>query len=64
MFLMLINAAWHVAMEQILEHPEALTRGRACSSLLINIPTGLGKTAAVVLAWLWNHVVDPNVQNP
>jgi CRISPR-associated endonuclease/helicase Cas3 len=53
-----------VAMEQILEHPEALTRGRACSSLLINIPTGLGKTAAVVLAWLWNHVVDPNVQNP
>ena len=27
-----------------------------CKSLLINIPTGLGKTAAVVLAWLWNRV--------
>lgn len=25
-------------------------------SRLINIPTGLGKTAAVVLAWLWNRV--------
>lgn len=30
--------------------------GRACESLLIDIPTGLGKTAAVVLAWLWNRV--------
>ena len=27
-----------------------------CRSRLINIPTGLGKTAAVVLAWLWNRV--------
>ena len=25
-------------------------------SLLINVPTGCGKTAAVVLAWLWNRV--------
>ncbi len=30
--------------------------GRPCESLIINIPTGLGKTAAVVLAWLWNRV--------
>src|SRR5208282_1744714 len=30
--------------------------GRLCQSQLINIPTGLGKTAAVVLAWLWNRV--------
>jgi CRISPR-associated endonuclease/helicase Cas3 len=30
--------------------------GTACQSQLINIPTGLGKTAAVVLAWLWNLV--------
>ena len=29
--------------------------GRACESQLINVPTGLGKTAAVVLAWLWNR---------
>jgi CRISPR-associated endonuclease/helicase Cas3 len=29
--------------------------GSACVSLLIDIPTGLGKTAAVVLAWLWNR---------
>ncbi len=27
-----------------------------CRSRLINVPTGLGKTAAVVLAWLWNRV--------
>ncbi len=33
----------------------------ACDSQLINIPTGLGKTAAVVLAWLWNRV---QLQNP
>lgn len=26
-----------------------------CQSRLINIPTGLGKTAAVILAWLWNR---------
>jgi CRISPR-associated endonuclease/helicase Cas3 len=31
--------------------------GAACHSRLINIPTGLGKTAAVVLAWMWNRVV-------
>jgi len=30
--------------------------GKNCDSQLINIPTGLGKTAAVVLAWLWNRV--------
>ena len=30
---------------------------RLCQSQLINIPTGLGKTAAVVLAWLWNRVL-------
>jgi len=32
------------------------THGTDCPSRLINIPTGLGKTAAVVLAWLWNRV--------
>ena len=35
--------------------------GTICRSQLINIPTGLGKTAAVVLAWLWNRV---HLQNP
>ena len=34
-----------------------------CRSRLINIPTGLGKTAAVVLAWLWNRVGAPSL-NP
>lgn len=34
--------------------------GRACESLLIDIPTGLGKTAAVVLAWIWNRVAHPD----
>ncbi len=36
---------------------ETLTAGTECASRLISIPTGLGKTAAVVLAWLWNRVV-------
>lgn len=37
--------------------------GSACASLLINIPTGLGKTAAVVLAWLWNRVAHPDASH-
>lgn len=35
--------------------------GTTCNSRLINIPTGLGKTAAVTLAWIWNRV---QLQNP
>lgn len=31
-----------------------------CESKLIDIPTGMGKTAAVVLAWLWNRVQRRN----
>ena len=31
--------------------------GEACVSRLIDVPTGCGKTAGVVLAWLWNRVV-------
>lgn len=31
-----------------------------CEGRLINIPTGLGKTAAVILAWLWNRVGPPS----
>jgi len=38
------------------EQPESLAGGTTCQSQLISIPTGLGKTAAVVLAWLWNRV--------
>jgi CRISPR-associated endonuclease/helicase Cas3 len=34
--------------------------GGACQSRLINIPTGLGKTAAIVLAWLWNRLQSQN----
>ena len=30
--------------------------GRSCESQLVSIPTGLGKTAAVVLTWLRSHV--------
>jgi len=48
--------------------PEPVERGRttggdagtACTSQLISIPTGLGKTAAVVLAWLWNRIAHPD----
>ncbi|TDU67137.1 CRISPR-associated endonuclease/helicase Cas3 [Prosthecobacter fusiformis] len=34
-----------------------------CQSRLISIPTGLGKTAAVVLAWLWNRVGHPQADH-
>lgn len=39
------------------DKPTTLAAGCECRSRLINIPTGLGKTATVVLAWLWNRVV-------
>jgi CRISPR-associated endonuclease/helicase Cas3 len=42
------------------EKPETPPGATICRSQLINIPTGLGKTAAVVLAWLWNRVAHPN----
>lgn len=32
-----------------------LGSGLICRSQLISIPTGLGKTAAAILAWLWNR---------
>ena len=28
--------------------------------MLIDIPTGIGKTAAVVLAWIWNRIINLN----
>src|SRR5579859_2963904 len=37
------------------DKPETLAAGCECRSQLINVPTGLGKTAGVVLAWLWNR---------
>lgn len=42
------------------EKQETLQHGTCCQSQLINIPTGLGKTAAVVMAWLWNRVAHPH----
>jgi CRISPR-associated endonuclease/helicase Cas3 len=38
---------------------DSLRHGAPCRPQLINIPTGLGKTAAVVIAWLWNRVLYP-----
>jgi hypothetical protein len=35
---------------------ERLAGGTECRSLLVNVPTGCGKTAAVVMAWLWNRI--------
>lgn len=40
--------------------PETLVNGVDCASRLISIPTGLGKTAAVTLAWLWNRIALGN----
>jgi len=42
------------------ENIDSLRHGTPCRSQLINVPTGLGKTAAVVLAWLWNRVLHPD----
>jgi len=39
------------------DDPGTLKSGAICASKLISIPTGLGKTAAVLLAWLWNRTV-------
>jgi hypothetical protein len=42
-----------------------LAHGTACHSKVINISTGLGKTAAVVLACLWNRLAArPNETKP
>lgn len=32
------------------------SQGVPCVSRLIDVPTGLGKTPAVVMAWLWNRI--------
>ncbi len=51
--------------EDWLTHPDP----KGYRSRLINVPTGLGKTAAVVLAWLWNRVAaqiencKPEIEN-
>lgn len=46
------------------EKPDTLSGGTECRSQLINVPTGLGKTAAVVLAWLWNRTHFQNSKWP
>ena len=50
------------------DYQRRLATGEAgchCKSQLINVPTGLGKTAAVVLAWLWNRLAPTlNAQPP
>ena len=38
------------------DYQRRLAEDSECKSCLINVPTGCGKTAAVVLAWLWNRV--------
>lgn len=55
-------------MSQSESEAKWLSHGAPCESKLINIPTGLGKTAAVVLAWLWNRfqfqIRKSKTQNP
>lgn len=38
-------------------HDDWMRNSSMCKPMLIDIPTGFGKTGAVVLAWLWNRVV-------
>lgn len=45
------------------DDPTTQTGGTDCASQLIDIPTGLGKTAAVVLAWLWNRAAHPEADH-
>lgn len=56
-------AAWFARLNaQHLPHAwqEELAGGRDCVNRLVRIPTGFGKTAGTVLAWLWNRVVLAN----
>jgi CRISPR-associated endonuclease/helicase Cas3 len=46
------------------DYQTRLTEDAEAKSRLINIPTGLGKTAAVVLAWLWNRVEQKRADWP
>lgn len=38
-------------------YDEWLSGSSKCESMLIDVPTGFGKTGAVMLAWLWNRVM-------
>jgi CRISPR-associated endonuclease/helicase Cas3 len=47
------------------DYQRRLAEDPECKSRLINIPTGCGKTGAVVLAWLWNRLKSqPVTSNP
>ncbi len=46
------------------DYQRRLAANPVCQSRLIDIPTGLGKTAAVVFAWLWNRVENKNPDWP
>jgi CRISPR-associated endonuclease/helicase Cas3 len=39
------------------ENPDSLRTGTPCRSRIVDIPTGFGKTAGVVLAWIWNCLI-------
>jgi hypothetical protein len=42
--------------EKVDNRQEWLRSSVPCDSRIISVPTGCGKTAAVVLTWLWNRV--------
>ncbi|MBA3708741.1 MAG: DEAD/DEAH box helicase [Planctomycetes bacterium] len=52
---------WFAAMTGHPPHPwqEELACATDCRDRLIRIPTGFGKTAGTVLAWLWNRMMKP-----
>jgi len=45
------------------DYQRRLAEDSQCKSRLIDVPTGCGKTAAVVLACLWNRVALPSLSN-
>ena len=54
----LTNVAWRAVQDGIEKMRRLGWRmAQPCRSLLIDVPTSLGKTAAVVLLRLWNRVI-------
>jgi len=51
-------AEWFSGLANVQPHPWQIALGTdaTCRDRMIRIPTGFGKTAGVVLAWLYNRV--------
>src|SRR5512132_2507119 len=59
-------AVWFENLSQVPPHPwqESLGEETTCADRLLRIPTGFGKTAGVVLPWLYRRVVQNDPRWP